>query len=60
MADNRELVISAMVKAGKPLKAGEIVELTGLDKKDVDKAMKDLKKEDAISSPKRCYWEPAS
>ncbi len=51
-------VLDAMTKAGKPLTAGQIAELTGLDKKEVDKAMNKLKKEDRITSPKRCYWEP--
>ena len=26
------------------------------DKKEVDKIMKDLKKDETIVSPKRCYW----
>jgi hypothetical protein len=30
-----------------------------LGRKEVDKAMKKLKKEEKIVSPKRCYWEPA-
>ena len=47
-----------MKKAGKALKAGEIAELTGLDKKEVDKAMKVLKTEEKIVSPKVCYWQP--
>lgn len=51
-------VLDAMNKAGKPLSAGQIAELTGLDKKEVDKAMNKLKKENRITSPKRCYWEP--
>ena len=51
-------VLDAMQKAGKPLKAGEIAELTGLDKKEVDQVMTRLKKEEKITSPKKCYWEP--
>jgi DNA-binding IscR family transcriptional regulator len=47
-----------MKEAGKPLKAGEIAELSGLDKKEVEKAMAELKKEEAIESPKRCFWQP--
>jgi len=47
-----------MKQAGKALKAGEIVALTGLDKKVVDKAMAELKAEEAIESPKRCFWQP--
>ena len=33
------------------------MEATGLDKKEVEKAMNQLKKEGKIVSPKRCYWE---
>lgn len=51
-------VLEALEKAGKPLKAGEIADLSGLDKKEVDKAMKELKAEEKIVSPKRCFWEP--
>jgi hypothetical protein len=54
-----EIVLEAMKTAGAPLNAGKIVELTGLDRKDVDKAMKQLKTSGAISSPKMCYWEPS-
>ena len=58
MIDNKQVVLDAMKTAGKPLKGGEIVELSKLDKEDVDEAMKELKKEKLIVSPKRCYWEP--
>lgn len=58
MAENKEIILQAMKSAGEPLKAGEIVELTGLDKKEVDKVMKEMKNNDLIVSPKRCYWEP--
>ncbi|HPF52015.1 MAG TPA: hypothetical protein PK335_10600 [Draconibacterium sp.] len=53
-----EKVLSAMQAAGKPMSAGQIAEAAGLDKKEVDKAMKVLKAEEKIVSPKRCYWEP--
>lgn len=43
--------------ADKALKAGEIAELSGLERKEVDKAMKALKDEGAIVSPKVCYWQ---
>lgn len=57
--ENKEKVLAAMKKAGEPLNAGKIAELCGLDRKDVDKAMKVLKEEGAIVSPVRCKWEPA-
>ena len=53
-----ELVLQTMAKAGKPLKAGEIAEMAKVDKKDVDNAIKKLKKEEKIVSPKVCFYEP--
>lgn len=58
--NEKELVLDAMKKAGVPLNAGKVAELTGLDRKVVDKVMADLKKEGAIVSPVRCKWEPAN
>jgi biotin operon repressor len=54
-----ELVISTMKEAHKPLSAGQIAELAGLERKEVDKAMKVLKAEGKIVSPKVCFWQPA-
>ncbi|MCE5332303.1 MAG: MarR family transcriptional regulator [Bacteroidales bacterium] len=56
--ETKEQVLEAMKKAGVPLNAGKLVELTGLDRKEVDKAMKQLKTEGAIESPKNCFWQP--
>ena len=55
----KELILDAMKKAGEPLNAGKVAELTGRDRKVVDKAVAELKKEGAIVSPVRCKWEPA-
>lgn len=55
--DTTEKVLETYINAGKPLKAGEVAELSGLDKKDVDKAIKTLKEQDKIESPKRCYYQ---
>jgi len=52
-----EKVLEVMKKAQRPMKAGEICELSGLDKKLVDKAMKSLKENGKINSPKVCYWQ---
>lgn len=57
--DIEEKVLDVMRDAGQPLNAGKIAELGGLDRKAVDKAMAQLKKEEKIVSPKRCYWTPA-
>jgi len=56
--ESAEKVLAAMKQAGTPLNAGKLVELTGLDRKEVDKAMKTLKTNGAIESPKMCYWQP--
>lgn len=45
-----------LLKNSEPLKSGEIVEKLGVDKAEIDKAIKALKKEELIESPKRCYY----
>ena len=55
----KEKVLATMVEASEPMNAGKIAELSGLDRKEVDKAMKELKEEGAIVSPVRCKWAPA-
>ena len=52
--DIKETILDVMREAGKPVSAGEV------DRKDIDKAFKELKKEEAIVSPVRCKWEPAA
>ena len=36
-----------------------LLRLSGLDRKEVNKAFAQLKKEGAIVSPVRCKWQPA-
>lgn len=57
--DDKEKILEAMRNAGEPLNAGKIAELTGIDRKAVDKAMADLKNTGAITSPVRCKWTVA-
>lgn len=56
---DKEIVLETMKKAGEPVNAGKVAEMSGLDRKTVDKAFAELKKEGAIVSPVRCKWEPA-
>ncbi len=56
--ENFDKVLEAMKKSESPLRAGDIATLAGMDKKEVEKAMKVLKEENKIVSPKRCYWQP--
>ncbi|MGN1039159.1 MAG: transcriptional regulator [Oscillospiraceae bacterium] len=58
--NEKEIILNAMKKAGEPLSAGKVAELTGLDRKIVDKAFVELKAEGTIISPVRCKWETAS
>ena len=58
--ETKEQVLNAMREAGKPVSAGEVAKITGIDRKEVDKAMKQLKEEGAIVSPVRCKWAPAN
>ena len=52
-------VLSAMKKAGKPVRPGDVAKMLGADSKEVSKVFQELKKKGKIASPKRCYWEPA-
>ena len=54
--DNKEKVIEAFRSSEDPLNAKKVSELSGVEKKEVDKIMKELKKDETIVSPKRCYW----
>jgi biotin operon repressor len=57
--DAKQQVLDAIKAAGKPVSAGEVATTTGLERKDVDKAMDALKKDGTIVSPVRCKWEPS-
>jgi DNA-binding MarR family transcriptional regulator len=55
----KELVLKTLRESDQPLKGGEIAEKSGLDKKEVDKAIKKLKDEELIFSPRRCFYDAA-
>ncbi len=54
--DNKDKVIEAFRSSEDPLNATKVSEISGVEKKEVDKIMKELKKDETIISPKRCYW----
>ncbi|MDP6626881.1 MAG: helix-turn-helix domain-containing protein [Methanopyri archaeon] len=58
MAETEAVVLDAMKKAGKPVRPGDVALATGLDKKDVSKALKELKDKGVVCSPKRCFYAP--
>ncbi|HAG16141.1 MAG TPA: MarR family transcriptional regulator [Bacteroidales bacterium] len=53
----KTLVLQALESAGTPLKSGQIAEKSGVDKKEVDKAIKALVKENKVHSPKACFYD---
>ncbi len=57
--NEKTIILEAMKKAGEPLNTGKVAELTGLDRKVVDRAFNEMKKDGSIVSPVRCKWEPA-
>ena len=55
----KDQVLKAMKAAGKPVRPGDIAKTLNADSKDVSRAIKSLKEEGAIISPKRCFYQPA-
>lgn len=56
----KEQVLNAMRADGKPISAGDVAKALNADRKEVDKAFAELKKEGAIISPIRCKWTVAN
>lgn len=59
MEKKEKVVLEAMKKAGKPIRPGDVVKLTQMDKEEVSAIMNQLKKEGKIVCPKRCFYQPA-
>ena len=56
----QEKVLKALKDMGKPAGNKDIAQATGLDSKEVSKAIKDLKKQGLVDSPVRCKYVPTS
>lgn len=54
--DNKDVVVKAFQESDKPLKTGEVAQMTGIDSKEIAKIIKKLKTDGVIDSPKRCYY----
>lgn len=50
-------IMDVFKKSSEALKAGDIAEKSGVDKKEVDKAIKKMLTDGVIISPKRCFYE---
>ncbi|MDR2895372.1 MAG: transcriptional regulator [Propionibacteriaceae bacterium] len=55
----KEEVLAVFAASDKPLKANDVVEILGIERKELDKHMKALKAEGAIVSPKVCFYTAA-
>lgn len=53
----QEKIIKAFEAAGKPLRPGEVAEMAGLEKKDVEKQIKKMKDAGTLYSPVRCFYD---
>lgn len=49
-------VLTAMKKAGEPVRPGDVAKMLGIESKEVSKIISTLKKEGKVISPKRCYY----
>lgn len=58
LAELKQKVLEAMRENGAPMNAGAVQKALDVDRKEIDKAFKELKAEGAIVSPVRCKWEP--
>ncbi|PKP52831.1 MAG: MarR family transcriptional regulator [Bacteroidetes bacterium HGW-Bacteroidetes-1] len=55
--DTKEKVLYTLKQSTEPLRPGDIADVAGIDKKDVEKAIKVLKDQELIFSPKRCFYQ---
>jgi len=54
---SKEKVLEALQNSGEEMMdAKGIMAATGLERADVDKAIKALRKEELVDSPKRCFY----
>jgi predicted transcriptional regulator len=53
---SKEKVYEALKESGEIMDAKGLMEATGLERAEVDKAVKALRKEGLVDSPKRCFY----
>ena len=54
----KDKVLEAMKITDKPVKAGEVAGTLGIEKTEVSKAIKKLKDQGKVHSPKVCFYAP--
>ena len=50
-------VLEAMTQSGEPMKTGDIAKILGVESKVVSAAIKKLRADGKVDSPKRCYYQ---
>jgi len=53
---NKDKVIEVFKTLDKPLRPGDIAKELGIESKEVSKIIKELREEEKVYSPKRCYY----
>lgn len=54
--DKAQTVLDAMKNAKKPMRPGDVAEITGIDKNEISKIISELKKRGLVISPKKCFY----
>jgi hypothetical protein len=54
--ETKQVVFETLKNSGTMMRSAEIADKTGIDKTQVDKALKLLKAENKIVSPKMCFY----
>lgn len=52
-----EKIINIITESGKPIRPGEIAEISGMDKKAIEKIIKKLVAAGTVYSPVRCFYD---
>lgn len=55
--NKKEEILKIFKETGKPMRPSEVADKTGIDSKEVCKLIKELKTEEKLYSPKRCYYD---
>jgi predicted ArsR family transcriptional regulator len=55
--NTKESIIDILKKTGEPMRAGEIAEKTGIEKKEIEKEIKRMVNDNLLESPKRCFYD---
>jgi DNA-binding IscR family transcriptional regulator len=59
LEEKEQMVLEVMEKARKPVRPGDIAEMTGLPKDQISKIIGSLRKKGKVISPKRRFYAPS-